>query len=195
MGLNEQFTNTRGQILLMIPLPDSSQAYAMLLQDENQRHSVNSLTMWIETTSMNARFNSTVHKSKQYQNRKDNKKVNDVVCDYCNLSGHTREKCFALHGYPEWHRLYGQPKPTPQPGNNKKSAALVTTSVNALIEESKSFNTQSCSDDLSEAQCHQLIQMIQAKAPLLHGSIIVLIMLLVNHFILTQSYLHPLFNF
>lgn len=32
MGLNEQFTSTRGQILLMNPLPDVAHAYSMLLQ-------------------------------------------------------------------------------------------------------------------------------------------------------------------
>lgn len=32
MGLNESFTTIRGQILLMTPLPDLGQAYAMLLR-------------------------------------------------------------------------------------------------------------------------------------------------------------------
>lgn len=35
MGKNDQFTDSRGQILLMCPLPDLSQAYVMLLQDES----------------------------------------------------------------------------------------------------------------------------------------------------------------
>lgn len=36
MRLNDQFTNTSGQILLMNPLPELANAYAMLLQEETQ---------------------------------------------------------------------------------------------------------------------------------------------------------------
>lgn len=37
MGLNDNFIRIRGQMLLMKPLPTLSQAYSMLLQEENQR--------------------------------------------------------------------------------------------------------------------------------------------------------------
>lgn len=37
-----------------------------------------------------------------------------IQCDFCHLNGHTRYKCFCLHGYPNWHRLYGQPQPKPR---------------------------------------------------------------------------------
>ncbi|XP_074356376.1 uncharacterized protein LOC141696087 [Apium graveolens] len=37
MGLSEQFTGIRGQILMMTPLPSLSQCYSLLLQEENQR--------------------------------------------------------------------------------------------------------------------------------------------------------------
>lgn len=38
MGLNDQYTAIRGQILLMNPLPSLNAAYALLLQEENQRN-------------------------------------------------------------------------------------------------------------------------------------------------------------
>nr|XP_017224842.1 PREDICTED: uncharacterized protein LOC108201066 [Daucus carota subsp. sativus] len=54
MGLNDQFTNTRGQILLMKPLPDLANAYAMLLQEENQRDSANQISpVTTENLAMN----------------------------------------------------------------------------------------------------------------------------------------------
>ncbi|XP_074352184.1 uncharacterized protein LOC141691357 [Apium graveolens] len=37
MGLSEQFTSVRGQILLMKPVPTLSQCYSILLQEETQR--------------------------------------------------------------------------------------------------------------------------------------------------------------
>lgn len=33
-----------------------------------------------------------------------------LTCSYCHKDKHTRDKCFYLHGYPPWHKLYGQPK-------------------------------------------------------------------------------------
>ena len=70
MGLNNQFTSTRGQILLMSPLPDITHAYAKLLQEENQRanHS-NSVPMY-ENTAMNVMFNV---KNKSPNQRKEDK--------------------------------------------------------------------------------------------------------------------------
>lgn len=44
MELNDQYVNTRGQILLMQPLSDLSHAYSMLLQEENQRGIVNQVS-------------------------------------------------------------------------------------------------------------------------------------------------------
>ncbi|XP_074347554.1 uncharacterized protein LOC141686415 [Apium graveolens] len=39
MGMNDVFTSKRGQMLMMQPLPTLSQAYSLLLQEENQRTS------------------------------------------------------------------------------------------------------------------------------------------------------------
>jgi hypothetical protein len=37
MGLNDQFSNVRGQILLMEPLPPFNKVFSMILQDERER--------------------------------------------------------------------------------------------------------------------------------------------------------------
>ncbi|KAL8149575.1 hypothetical protein AgCh_006541 [Apium graveolens] len=34
---------------------------------------------------------------------------------------HVKDKCFALHGYPDWHRLYGHPKPKIIVNSNKQA--------------------------------------------------------------------------
>jgi len=38
MGLNHSYSAIRGQLLLMNPLPDVTQAYSSIIQDEKQRH-------------------------------------------------------------------------------------------------------------------------------------------------------------
>lgn len=45
MGLNESYSRTRGQILLMNPLPSIRQAYASVAQEENQSELGSSLTL------------------------------------------------------------------------------------------------------------------------------------------------------
>lgn len=37
MGLNDYYSQTMNQILMMIPTPSVNQAYAMLVQDESQK--------------------------------------------------------------------------------------------------------------------------------------------------------------
>ncbi|XP_074378371.1 uncharacterized protein LOC141719908 [Apium graveolens] len=132
MGLNDQFTASRGQIMLISPLPDMSQAYAMLLQDDNQRNSSGgSLSFSHDSVAMNTRVSSA---KKSFVTKKDDKKASDVVCDYCSMSGHSREKCFALHGYPEWYRLFGHPKPKIK-HNVKKSATANVQSVTQTLQQ------------------------------------------------------------
>ncbi|WOH04397.1 hypothetical protein DCAR_0623806 [Daucus carota subsp. sativus] len=94
MGLNDQYTTTRGQILLINPLPDITRAYAMLLQEESQRASHTNVNTVYENAAMNVRF-SAKNKSNQ---KKDEKKAVDtsLICDYCKLTGHVRDKFMDL---------------------------------------------------------------------------------------------------
>lgn len=66
-----------------------------------------------------------------------------------------------LHGYPEWHRLHGNPKPKMKnSGNSMKKVAQVTAQVSGTVD---TFNVDSnCSKDtFTAAQCEQLTRMIQ----------------------------------
>ncbi|KAL0462231.1 UNVERIFIED_CONTAM: hypothetical protein Slati_0110700 [Sesamum latifolium] len=40
----------------------------------------------------------TTEKRKEPQNKRQQ------FCNQCNRSGHTRESCFKLHGYPDWYK-------------------------------------------------------------------------------------------
>lgn len=148
---------------LMSPLPDLNQAYAMLLQDENQRNHVQPIALIPEHAAMNARFTHNNSQKRQNSFRKDEKKNHDVnvECGYCHMSGHSRDKCFALHGYPEWHRLYGKPKPKIRTASAKQSVANVTTEI--AKPDLVVSNVSASTDELSESQCQQLIQMLQSR--------------------------------
>ncbi|GAV80218.1 UBN2_3 domain-containing protein [Cephalotus follicularis] len=93
MGLNDSYGSIRSQILMMCPLPTVSQAYSMISQEESHRGIIAGTH---KQSDVPAVFYSNTYK----------KKENGVKCDYCNLSGHTKETCYKLVGYPSWHKLY-----------------------------------------------------------------------------------------
>lgn len=172
MGLNEQYTVVRGQILIMKPLPTLSQCYAILLQEETQR--VSKTTVSSERLAMSVKQNyPSKHqpaKTPGVIKRNFSENAKDIQCDYCHQTGHARDKCFCLHGYPQWHKMYGKPKPKP------KFLQTKTTIANAVQVDSEksaaeSFTTaqtdtsvasiSSCG--LSSSQYNQLLQMLQTN--------------------------------
>ncbi|XP_070008498.1 uncharacterized protein [Nicotiana sylvestris] len=117
MGLNELYGNARGNIIMMEPLPDVSKAYSLIIQDKKQRgiHNVpvfqfdaasfsagssvnpNGTKYTTGPSNSNPRYNfSTTNQTHMYNG--DSKKF---FCKYCKKNGHTIEKYFKLHGYPQ----------------------------------------------------------------------------------------------
>lgn len=113
MGLNEQFTVIRGHILMMSPPPSLSEAFGLLLQEEHQREKSPVTTIMSDSSAM------AVKQYNEYGNRnsRNTKKLSvdkaSLYCEFCHFTGHTKDTCFCIHGYPEWHKMFGKPKPKP----------------------------------------------------------------------------------
>lgn len=107
MCVNDNSTSTKDHILLMQSLHDLSQFHTMLLQEENQRDNAHHTIVSSKHVAINVKL-FAFNKNKLLP-KKDEMKGYDVTCDYCKFTGHSIDKCFVLHGYPEWHKLYGQP--------------------------------------------------------------------------------------
>ncbi|KAL0444024.1 UNVERIFIED_CONTAM: hypothetical protein Slati_2125100 [Sesamum latifolium] len=102
MGLNDAYDHVRNQILLMEPLPSIGKAYSMTLRLEKKRevHS-NFPSSWPEG-AMNAR---TWGRGRPLAARTtDRRDKNSLFCDHCKRTGHTRETCFKIPGFPEWYK-------------------------------------------------------------------------------------------
>lgn len=63
-----------------------------------------------------------------------------------------QDKCFFLHGYPDWHRLYGKPKPKLRSSgtHSVKKAAQITVKSSDSKEKAGDLSTN---DVFSDAQC------------------------------------------
>ncbi|GKU96826.1 hypothetical protein SLEP1_g10018 [Rubroshorea leprosula] len=90
MGLNENFSTMRSQILNMEPLPSLNKVYSMATKEEKQQMVSASRSPAIEATALAAKtsYNGRVSTSGKPR------------CDHCKRIGHTKERCYEIIGYP-----------------------------------------------------------------------------------------------
>ncbi|XP_019251339.1 PREDICTED: uncharacterized protein LOC109230278 [Nicotiana attenuata] len=106
MGLNEVYTIVRGSILMMKPLPSMGQAFSLLIQEEKQREFKPNSQLNLDSTSLHVNANPQHQNPFGARNFKTHYTANNnnkgrPFCDYCKRPGHTKEKCYKLHGYPQ----------------------------------------------------------------------------------------------
>ncbi|KHN46305.1 hypothetical protein glysoja_045316, partial [Glycine soja] len=80
MGLNDNFAQVQGQILLSDPLPPIGNVFSLVIQEEAQREIVVNHIPYLNSNTM--------------------AKKERPQCAHCNLLGHTKDKCYKLVGYP-----------------------------------------------------------------------------------------------
>ena len=132
MGLDNNFSVIRTQILAMNPIPSLGNAYHLVAEDERQRAISADKKPAVEAAAFKTH---TPMRREGNQNQKRDKPVQkevkrgDVVehCTFCGKDGHSRDGCFKRIGYPEW-----------WPGNKKREetkpkAAFIEPGVNSPI--------------------------------------------------------------
>ncbi|GAB4843648.1 hypothetical protein Ancab_040471 [Ancistrocladus abbreviatus] len=135
---------------MMNPLPTVGQAYALLVQEERQREIRASSQVMYDAAS----FSTELQKGwQQYKNGgKAEVKKSSLVCNYCKKSGHTIDRCYKLHGYPNSKGVKGK----------KPVAASVLTDPSGIGSDSGE-GTQTGSSPIpgfSQEQCNQLLHLL-----------------------------------
>ncbi|KAJ1396108.1 Gag-polypeptide of LTR copia-type [Sesbania bispinosa] len=142
MGLNDSFSQIRGQILLSDPLPSIGNVFSLVLQEEAQLEIVATHS---SSTGNSENIAFSVNSSQKYQSDSSKNKFlknEGPKCSHCAMLGHTKDKCYKLVGYPP---KYFKNRPT--------------NTVNHVDDSSESSNTPQTST-LSPAQCQQLISFL-----------------------------------
>ncbi|GJZ50863.1 cysteine-rich receptor-like protein kinase 8 [Tanacetum coccineum] len=128
MRLDECFSNIRGQILLMQPLPTAAKAYTMVRQEKKQREGIapkstsstilnnysnknnapntHNHSKYNVSNTPNSRFTSQRPTQTNFERRSSFRK--GVYCGNCRKEGHLQEECYKIVGYPIGHPLYGK---------------------------------------------------------------------------------------
>ncbi|OIT19987.1 hypothetical protein A4A49_58358 [Nicotiana attenuata] len=87
MGLNETYSQSRSQILMMVPSTSLNQAYNLIMQDESQRMQSNMINQCVQPLQQLDLNDSTILSSIQGNRFK---KANSLYCEYCHMRGHKR---------------------------------------------------------------------------------------------------------
>ncbi|KAK5784137.1 hypothetical protein PVK06_038657 [Gossypium arboreum] len=115
-GLNKNLDEVRGRVLAISPLPSLREAFSMVKKEESRR----CVMLSDEPSSTSERSALLTHQSSPSSKR------GRPWCDHCKKPGHSKEKCWKLHGKPQdWKSKHSQ--------DNKSS--LVATSVTSFTKE------------------------------------------------------------
>lgn len=126
MGLNDVYSQARGNILMLNPLPRINHAYSLLLQDENQMEVYVNPQIPTNSSSFMAGNHHIVRQRPAKQRSKPVNQVHgqrsrsgtnqpqrggfkprktkynpNVSCTHCLNTGHVEDDCYRLIGYPE----------------------------------------------------------------------------------------------
>ncbi|XP_071714161.1 uncharacterized protein [Rutidosis leptorrhynchoides] len=105
MGLNDEYTTVRSNILLRDTVLDVKEAYAIISREES--HKGISADKIVKTqanafvTQANNTFNKARNNSGNFSSNNNNRNQNQTLkCKKCNKLGHTIERCFEIISYP-----------------------------------------------------------------------------------------------
>ncbi|XP_010518614.1 PREDICTED: uncharacterized protein LOC104793888 [Camelina sativa] len=149
MGLSDDFSNIRSQILNMKPRPGLNEIYNILDQDESQRvvgvtsRPISNPTAF-QSQAMIPDQNSILLAQRNFQKPK---------CSHCSRIGHTADKCYKIHGYPPGH-------PRAKKNNYVGSTNLAST---GQIEEVKDQSKENINEDMSKEHLQQMISYLSTK--------------------------------
>ncbi|KAI3500537.1 hypothetical protein L1887_36359 [Cichorium endivia] len=137
MGLNENYSSIRSNILMQEQLPSVQSAFATISREESLKNSSS-------VANINKIQNSVfVAKTPDFK-KKNGKNVN-LVCKHCNMKGHTIERCYKLIGFPKDFKPRNE-----NTFQNKSNANIVTSDPSVPSLSDNKTTMQFTSEQMSK---------------------------------------------
>ena len=166
MGLNENFAQVRGQLLLMDPMPPINKVFSLISQEEKQRKIGSQLASNTEMefaikSDNSKKFNTSNDNSANSRGPNDRGSNNRPFSTHCNYHRHIVEKCYKIHGYPPRFRQ----RQKNQSNFNHPNAVVSQVSNQPHLGEQDivaNANDNKFLQTLSADQCQQLLAMLSS---------------------------------
>lgn len=155
MGLNESYSQIRGQILLMDPIPNVNRIFALVVQEERQR-SISNISNTNSPVAFNVQSSNFKGNSSGNDTSRNYNRNQKLVCSHCQRIGHTIDKCYRLHGFPPGHKFHSKNS------NNRANSAVMIPSVPEMINPTEDSSHDAITG-LTNEQCQQIIAMLSGK--------------------------------
>ena len=85
-----------------------TQTFSILVQEEKQREVKPHSKFNLDSTVFHARGDTSSNFRTNYtpnRNTVGTSKLSNFFCDYCKRTGHIKEKCYGLHGFPPYFKF------------------------------------------------------------------------------------------
>ncbi|OIT39417.1 hypothetical protein A4A49_58025, partial [Nicotiana attenuata] len=150
-------------ILMMNPLPNLAQAFSLLVQDEKQREIKPNNHLIVESTSLNVGTSGQNPFRTNFPTDNNNRGISRgrLICDYCKRPGHSKERCYKLHGYPQ---NYSTQNFTPRQFSNNRNydqGQGIADEITTGEETENKAQDDGRNMSLTQEQYGQLVSMLQ----------------------------------
>ncbi|CAJ2628544.1 unnamed protein product [Trifolium pratense] len=154
-GLNERFSHSKSQIMMMNPLPDIDRAFSLVIQQEREMLSFNNSDSVSEATSDSAmvmQVNSTKsnsHGKKSFYKGKGqgSSQSGNRVCTHCgSKTNHIVDNCFEKIGYPPGYKTNKFKSSSSQVNNTSSASALESVQQGSSAQSNFQFTQEMYQD-------------------------------------------------
>ena len=142
MGLDDSFSQVRGQLLLMDPMPPINRVFSLIVQEEQQRktnspsdsnNSTGTMAFAVKTEAVKTGGSNSQRFQNSNFNASKNQKRDRQYCTYCKILGHTMDRCYKIHGYPPGYKF--------KINNNSNAAAHQVSASDDRPDQSSPFGS------------------------------------------------------
>ncbi|MCH94998.1 retrovirus-related pol polyprotein from transposon TNT 1-94, partial [Trifolium medium] len=170
-GLNERFSHSKSQIMMMNPLPDIDRAFSLVIQQEREMLSFNSdsaseatsdsaMVMQVNSTQSNSHGKGGFYKGKGQGSSKSGNRV----CTHCGKTNHIVDNCFEKIGYPPGYKTNKFKSSSSQVNNTSTASALESVQQGSSAQSNFQFTQEMYQGILEALQQSKLGSQPKANA-------------------------------